>query len=217
MLFASTFVLSLAATAFALPATTPVDRLSKRDLTLAVLRSFALERRQSTGSTSTAISSLQDLLTKAFESTQGGGQCSSECKPWISAVTDCTDLGSYTEIGKCYGSASADDADTFETFCRDALGTLSSASSAFNSASSASGSSTSSTRASSVTSPAAPTSTSTTATSTTSGEPTADPTAEGTSQGDNTSGGGTSAASSFVASLSLVAAVVAGSVVALVA
>ncbi|GAA5827691.1 hypothetical protein JCM5353_008378 [Sporobolomyces roseus] len=135
MLLYTTIAFALVGTAFAAPAAVSAER---RHPALAVTQAFRqLEKRQSDSSTVQALSSLQDLLGKAVTSTSSKGQCSSECSGWVDAVTDCTDLGSYTQIGycacgdtplsamntcgDCYGGSSATDSDNFSSFCREAL------------------------------------------------------------------------------------------------
>ncbi|GAA5844124.1 hypothetical protein JCM3766R1_004531 [Sporobolomyces carnicolor] len=143
MLLYSTLIVSLVGTALAIPATFSLER---RHPALAVTDAFAarLEKRQSSGDAA-AVSSLQDLLQKAILSTSTNGQCSSECSSWVSAVTDCTNLDSFLQIGTCacgdtplsamntcgdcFGSDSEQDASNFATFCKDNLGAISSISS----------------------------------------------------------------------------------------
>ncbi|GAA6024067.1 hypothetical protein JCM10207_009297 [Rhodosporidiobolus poonsookiae] len=128
-----TILLALATAALAAPApsvsstsTTIVDAF--RTLRLAA----ALEKRQSMD---TVIDGLEDLLDRGISSVQSGGQCSSQCTPWVGYLTDCvSEYTSYVDIGRCacgsdetasmevcgncFGSSSQTDATDFASYCR---------------------------------------------------------------------------------------------------
>ncbi|GAA5942047.1 uncharacterized protein JCM15063_004281 [Sporobolomyces koalae] len=143
MLFSTTLVLSLLTSAFAIPTT------SNEHAALKVTRAFQSQLSKRQSGTQTAINSLEGLLTKAVN---GEGNCGSQCSGWVSEVTKCTNLGSYTQIGicacgdaplnamntcgSCYGGSSVTDASNFASFCKENLGTISSYSSRFASATS---------------------------------------------------------------------------------
>ncbi|GAA5851416.1 hypothetical protein JCM3766R1_004568, partial [Sporobolomyces carnicolor] len=124
----------------ALPATTAFER---RHPALAVTDALAagLEKRQSSGNAA-AVAGFRDLLQNAISSTSSKGKCSSECSSWVSSVTDCTRLGSLTEVGTCacgdtpvaamttcgdcFGSDSQQDVSNFAATCKNAIASVSS-------------------------------------------------------------------------------------------
>ncbi|BGP45665.1 hypothetical protein JCM10450v2_001495 [Rhodotorula kratochvilovae] len=139
-------LLALASAALA----TPAPALPARDFSpvvralhaLAPVADAQLLRRQSA---TAAINGLEDLLEKAVTGQSGGGKCASECSDWVDSVYDCSDAGSYTQVGvcacgsdetremqtcgRCYGSSDEEGANAFADYCASALDAVSSAAS----------------------------------------------------------------------------------------
>ncbi|GAA5832278.1 hypothetical protein JCM5353_005691 [Sporobolomyces roseus] len=100
MLFFLTLSIALIASALAAPAIT--STLEPREHGLA-LQAYVLEKRQSVSNESAqAVVAYANILQRAVQATSSSGQCSSECRPWVSAVTSCSRQGGgYTNIGVC--------------------------------------------------------------------------------------------------------------------
>ncbi|GAA5876515.1 hypothetical protein JCM16303_003564 [Sporobolomyces ruberrimus] len=100
MLFIQAFALSLLGSALAIP--TYLSELDLNDHALS-FHAFALQRRQLSSGDAQAVGHYADILGRAnTAASSSSAQCSSECRPWISAVQGCgSGGGGYTQVGIC--------------------------------------------------------------------------------------------------------------------
>ncbi|GAA5851419.1 hypothetical protein JCM3766R1_004569 [Sporobolomyces carnicolor] len=127
---------------------------------LAVLATDAseprIDKRQSSGPAVSNLELLKDVLQNATLSTSTNGECSGECSPWVSSVSNCnlenyidanvcacgdTLLTAMNTCGSCLGSSTEDEVASYTSFCQYFLPTSTSSMSSQASTSSASSSS----------------------------------------------------------------------------